>query len=139
MAQSIREVMTPGPQTVPADASVVQAAQAMRSGDVGDVVVVRDGEVCGIITDRDIVVRAVAETRDTGKVTAGEICSRELTTLSATDSVEDAVRIMREKALRRLPIVDDGQLVGIASLGDLAIERDPDSALAVISAAEPNT
>jgi CBS domain-containing protein len=69
----------------------------------------------------------------------GEICSRDLTTIEPTASVEQAVRLMREKALRRLPVVDkSGDVVGIVSIGDVAVERDPRSALADISAAPPN-
>jgi CBS domain-containing protein len=73
------------------------------------------------------------------EVRLGDICSRELTTLAATDTVEEAVRLMADKALRRLPVLDGGRAVGIVSLGDLAIKRDSDSALASISWAPPNT
>jgi CBS domain-containing protein len=138
MAQSIREVMTPTPVACAATATVAEAARFMRDGDVGDVLVERDGAVCGIVTDRDLVVRAIADGRDPNEVTLAEVCSAELTALSPTDSVEDAIRLMREKALRRLPVLDDGTAVGIVSIGDLAEERDPDSALADISAAPPN-
>jgi CBS domain-containing protein len=138
MAQTIRDVMTANPTVYPATATITEAAQAMRDTDVGDVLVERDGSLCGIVTDRDIVVRAVADGRSPAEVRLGDICSRELATLSPSDSVEDAIRIMRDKALRRLPIVDDGQAVGVVSLGDLAIERDRDSALADISAAPPS-
>jgi CBS domain-containing protein len=111
----------------------------MRDAGIGDVIVERDGEVCGIVTDRDIVVRVAAENRTPGDVRLGDICSRELATLAATDIVEDAVRLMADKALRRLPVLDGGRAVGIVSLGDLAIERDPESALASISGAPSNT
>jgi len=139
MAQSIREVMTPDPTTLPSTATVVEAAQAMRDGDFGDVLVEHDGSICGIVTDRDIVVRAVAEERDTGQSRVGDICSHELTALSPDDSVDDAVRLMSDQALRRLPILEGGRAVGIVSLGDLAIEREPDSALGDISEAPPNS
>jgi CBS domain-containing protein len=139
MAQSIREVMTPNPAMCPATSTVADAARFMRDSDVGDVLVERDGTVCGIVTDRDIVVRAIADGQDPAKTKVGDICSRTLVSLSPVDSVEDAVRLMREKALRRLPILEDDRVVGIVSIGDLAVERDPDSALADISAAPPNT
>lgn len=138
MTQSIREVMTTSPMTCPSDAALVKAAQFMRERDLGDVLVEDAGAVCGIVTDRDIVVRAVAEGRDPNGMTVGEICSRDLITLSSTDSAEDAIRLMREHALRRLPIVDGGRAVGIVSIGDLAQQRDPESTLADISAAPPN-
>lgn len=138
MTQTIREVMTASAKTCPATATVSEAAQFMRDGDVGDVLVERDGAVCGIVTDRDIVVRAIAEGKDPKTVKLGDICSQELRSLAPTDTVDDAVRLMRDNALRRLPIMEDGRPVGIVSIGDLAKQRDPDSALADISAAPPN-
>ena len=138
MPQSIQEVMTPNPKTYPATTSIADAARAMRDNNIGDVLVERGGAVCGIVTDRDIVVRAVAEDRSPSEVCLADICSGELTALAPTDSVDDAVQLMRENALRRLPICDDGKAVGIVSLGDLAVNRDPGSALADISARPPN-
>jgi CBS domain-containing protein len=110
----------------------------MRDGSIGDVVVLEDGQVRGILTDWDIVVRVLAEGRDPAGTTVGEICSRELTTLSPTNAIADAVAVMRDKAIRRLPVVEGGRLVGMVSLGDLAVERDPESVLGGISAAPPN-
>ncbi|HEV8299307.1 MAG TPA: CBS domain-containing protein [Acidimicrobiales bacterium] len=136
---TIRDVMTPNPTVCPATTSLADAAKVMRDRDIGDVLVERDGKLCGVVTDRDIVVRGVAADVDPGAVRIGDICSRELATLSPTDSVRDAVALMRERALRRLPIVESGRPVGIVSLGDLAIERDADSALADISAAPANS
>jgi CBS domain-containing protein len=130
--------MTQNPVTVQTTDSIVAAARSMRDGNIGDVVVVERGQIQGILTDRDIVVRALAEGRDPARTTVGEICSRELTTLGPSDSVHDAVTIMRDKAIRRLPVVDGGRPVGIVSLGDLAVERDPESVLGGISAAPPN-
>jgi CBS domain-containing protein len=138
MAHTLREIMTQNPVTVQTTDSVVAAARSMRDGNIGDVVVVERGEIQGILTDRDIVVRALAEGRDPARTTVGEICSRELTTLSPSDQIGDAVTIMREKAIRRLPVVDGGRPIGIVSLGDLAVERDPESTLGGISAAPPN-
>jgi CBS domain-containing protein len=137
-AQLIKEVMTPKPVTLQATETVRTAATKMREADIGDVVVMKDGAVCGIVTDRDITVRAVADGKDADKVKIGDICSRNLVAVSADDSVDDAVRIMREKALRRLPVVEAGKPVGIVSIGDLAMERDQGSALADISAAPGN-
>jgi CBS domain-containing protein len=138
MAQNIRDVMTAHPVTLPATSSLVDAALAMRDFNVGDVIVLEDGQICGIITDRDIVVRAIANGNYPATTKLGEICSRELTTLSPTDTVDDAVRLMRENAIRRLPVVENGQPVGIVSLGDLVIDRDRHSVLGDISAALPN-
>jgi CBS domain-containing protein len=139
MAQQIRELMTPNPVALPGTASVHEAARAMRNAEIGDVIVIENNQVCGIVTDRDIVVRTLAEARDPATTTLADICSHPLLTVSPTDSVEHAVRLMRTHALRRLPVVEGGQPVGIVSLGDLAVERDPSSALGDISAAPPNT
>ena len=136
--RTIREVMTPDPITMPASASLFDAAQKMRAAGIGDVVVLEGEEVCGIVTDRDIVVRGIAEGLDPRTNTLDDICSRILTTVSPDDSIDTAVSLMREKAIRRLPVVKRGRPVGIVSIGDLAIERDSHSALADVSAAPPN-
>jgi CBS domain-containing protein len=134
MAERIQDVMTTNPETLPESTTVREAAEAMRANDIGDVVVVDDnGKLSGILTDRDIVVRVVAEGRDPRTTRIGDIASRDLTAVSPDDPVDRAVQLMRDKAIRRLPAV------GIVSIGDLALDRDPGSALADISAAPPNT
>jgi CBS domain-containing protein len=139
MAQSIRDVMTADPVTIADSSSGLEAAQAMRDADIGDVIVLDDGgQVCGIVTDRDIAVRLVAEGRDPSATKLQEICSRDVAAVSPSDSVGDAVKLMRAKAVRRAPVIQGGEVVGIVSIGDLAVSRDPDSALADISAAPPN-
>ena len=139
MAERIGDVMTTNPQTLPESTTVREAAEAMRANDIGDVVVVDDnGKLSGILTDRDIVVRVVAEGRDPRATRIGDIASRDLTAVSPDDPVDRAVQLMRDKAIRRLPAVDKGKPVGIVSIGDLALDRDPGSALADISAAPPN-
>jgi CBS domain-containing protein len=140
VAQSIREVMTKDPVSLSETTTVTQAARAMRSRDIGDVVVVSEGDdqIRGIVTDRDIVVRVVADGADPDHVTLGEITSRDIVTLTVNDSVDDAIRLMRERDVRRIPVTQAGRAVGIVSLGDLAVERDTDSLLADISVAEPD-
>jgi CBS domain-containing protein len=138
MAQYIRDLMTPHPVALSATSTLVDAAIAMRDFDVGVVIVLDDGQVCGIATDRDIIVRAIANGNYPATTKLGEICSRELTTVSPSDTVDEAVRLMREKAIRRLPVVENGHPVGIVSIGDLATEQEPQSPLADISAAPPN-
>jgi len=138
MAQSLREIMTQQPVTVQTSDTITAAARTMRDANIGDVVVIEDGQVCGMLTDRDIVVRGLAEERDLARTTVGAICSRELTTLSPEDAIGHAVAVMREKAIRRLPVVEGGRAVGIVTLGDLAIAGDPESPLGGISAAPPN-
>jgi len=138
MAQSIREVMTPNPQTVPADATLQDAAREMKQ-DIGAVLVRDNGSVAGILTDRDIVVRAIAEGRDPSSTKVSDVATRDVKTLTPDATVDDAIRIVREENVRRIPVVDEsGKPQGIVSIGDLAVERDRESALADISAASPN-
>jgi CBS domain-containing protein len=138
--ETVADVMTADPVMMPASASILAAAQKMRSAAIGDVLVLDDdgGKILGIVTDRDMVVRAIAEGLDPRVNTLDQICSRTLTTVSPDDSIETAERLMREKAIRRLPVVKRGRPVGIVSLGDLAIEQERDSTLADVSAAPPN-
>ena len=137
MAQPIKDAMTKKPVSLPATSTVADAAQQMSDLNIGDVLIEEDGRLTGIVTDRDLVVRVLAEGRDaTSKL--GDIASSELVFISPTDTAEDAIRLMRERALRRVPVVENGQAVGIVSLGDLAAERDPDSVLGKISSAPPN-
>lgn len=138
MSQLVQDVMTADPITVDASESIVEAARKMREADVGPIIVMDDGSVCGIVTDRDIAVRAVAEGKDPTKVTVGEICSKEVATLSPRDKVSMAIDLMEKIAVRRLPVVQDHKAVGIVSLGDLVVQREPESTLAQISAAPPN-
>lgn len=140
MTQAVREVMTTDVCTCSADSTVMQAAQRMRDNDIGDVIVTEaDGTMCGVVTDRDITVRAVADGHDPNTIRLADICSRDVVTIAPDQDVDEAVRLMRDRAVRRLPVCDDGTPVGIVSIGDLAIERDPESALADISAAPGNS
>jgi CBS domain-containing protein len=138
MAQNIREVMTADPHTVSSDATLEEAAQEMKSDDIGAVLVTDNGDVEGILTDRDIVVRAIAEGRDPSSTKVGDVATRDVRTLTPDSSVDDAIKIVREQNVRRIPVVEDGRPAGIVSIGDLAIERDTDSALADISSEPPN-
>ena len=139
MSESIKEVMTPNPTTLPLSATAEDAATKMRDENIGDVLIVdADGLICGIVTDRDIALQVVASGADPKALKLEHIGTKEVTTLQSDATVEKASALMREKAIRRLPIVDKGKPVGIVSLGDLAIERDPSSALAEISAAPPD-
>ena len=138
MTRQVRDLMAE-PVTVPFDTTLTEAARLMRDADIGDVIVAAQGRPNGLVTDRDIVVRGLAEGHQPNNTTVGEICTRDLATVSPEDPVERAVELMRQLAVRRLPVVEGDQLVGVVSLGDLAIERDQRSALADISAAEPNS
>jgi CBS domain-containing protein len=139
MAQLVREIMVESAVTVESDATLSETARQMRDADIGDVIEVEAMKPVGIVTDRDIVVRAVAETAQPGNMTAGQICSTELVTVRPEDEVKQATTLMRKAAVRRLPVVDDGKLVGVLSLGEIAIDRDETSALSEISSADPNS
>lgn len=139
MAQTVRDVMTRDPLTLPTSATVLQAAQAMHQRNVGDVLVEEGGRLHGILTDRDIVVRAVAAGVAPERTRIGECCSTEPETVGPDEDAATAVDRVRDRAVRRIPVVEDEAIVGIVSLGDLAIHRDRDSALGEISAAPPNT
>jgi CBS domain-containing protein len=138
MAETVREVMTDRVVTVPSTASLMDASRAMADHDIGDVIVVDEGNVSGIVTDRDIVVRAIAKGSEPKTTTVSEVLSGQVQTLGPDASIGEAVRMMTEGAIRRIPVVEGGRPVGIVSIGDLAVERDADSALADISAANPN-
>ncbi|TDD65967.1 CBS domain-containing protein [Jiangella aurantiaca] len=132
--------MTTEVVTLPTDASVRQAAAEMRDHDIGDVMVVDGDTLRGVVTDRDLVVRVLAENGDLdGPV--GDVCSSgDLVTARPDTSVDDVVQMLRQAAVRRVPVIDDQQRpVGMVSIGDLAIVEDSRSALADISAAPPNT
>ncbi|MEU5098435.1 CBS domain-containing protein [Streptomyces sp. NPDC020996] len=138
MADFVREVMRPGAVAVRPDASLVEAAQLMRTQDIGDVLVADGQRVVGVLTDRDITVRAVADGADPLTVSAQSVCTPDPVVVGPDDPVSAAVALMRAHAVRRLPVVEDGLPVGVISLGDLAEAEDPGSALADISRAEPD-
>jgi CBS domain-containing protein len=139
MAEQVRDVMTPEPACVSAEDTTDKAAQLMRDRDVGSIVVTENGSgVAGIVTDRDIVVRAVADGKNPTEVRVSEVASSNPATLSPDDAINDAIGRMREENIRRLPVVEGDRPVGIVSLGDLARAQDPNSVLGDISAAPPN-
>ena len=134
MAESVSDVMTPNPRTVTPSDSLVDAAKIMRDADVGAVVVTESDVVTGIVTDRDVVVRAIAEGANPAEATVADaVEDRELKTVTPDQSVDDVISLMREEKVRRIPVVEDGRAVGIVSIGDLALDREPRSALAQIS------
>ena len=137
---TIQDLMTTDLCALSPQATLAEAAGTMRDRDVGDVLVIDDaGELRGIVTDRDITVRATADGRDPTATQLGDVCTDALVTVAVDDAVDDAVRSMREHAVRRLPVVDgDGTPIGMISIGDLARSEDPSSALADISADAPN-
>lgn len=138
MANTVADVMTAHPATVEADQSVAVAAALMRDHDTGAVIVNDNGRISGIVTDRDITVRLVAAEKGPD-TPVREAYTPAVEAVGPDTTIDQAIQLMRSHAVRRLPVVEDGRAVGIVSLGDLARERDPKSALADISAAEGNT
>lgn len=140
MAETVRDVMTRGPTTVQAGATLADAARVMRDADVGALIVLEGTRLSGIVTDRDIVVRAVADARDAIATSVSDILSEDLVTLTPEDSLDDAARLMRDRAVRRIPVVEGDRAVGIVSLADLS-ERDSEElseTLSEVTSAVPN-
>ncbi|MFD8276700.1 CBS domain-containing protein [Streptomyces flaveolus] len=138
MTQYVRDIMTADPVTVEPQASVTAVARIMRDQDLGAVLVTDGDRLRGLVTDRDLVIRSVAEGGDPEETTVAGACSDDLVTVGPDDELDRAIRLMREHAVRRVPVVDEGHPVRIVALGDLAMERDPGSALGDISVARPN-
>ena len=123
--KSIREVMTPDPQGVETSAPVIEAARIMKQQDVGPVPVLENGRLVGMLTDRDIAVRVVAEGKDPQSTTVGEGASRDLVTIDPQQDLDEALRLMAQHQVRRLPVVEeDGRLVGIVAQADVATQGD---------------
>ena len=120
MGAKVRDVMTPGPIGVDYHQSIGEAARTMRDWGIGAVLVVSNGSLYGLITERDLVIRVVAEARAAGEP-VGPLSSGNLIGVDADADIGEAARLMREHAVRRLPVLEDGQVTGIVSLGDLAI------------------
>src|SRR2546422_463086 len=122
MAESIRDVMTSNPRSLESGSNAVEAARLMRDEDVGIVPIVEGEKLVGTVTDRDIVIRVVAEGKTPESVTVGEIASRELVTIDPQQDLDDALRLMARHKVRRLPVVEeDGKLVGIVAQKDVAM------------------
>ena len=137
---SVGHIMSQDPITVEGSASCQEAARLMRHRNVGEVIVTTGDSLSGMLTDRDITVRGVAEGRDLVDAPVSELCSTELSSLESSQSILEALALMRAKAVRRIPVVDDrGRPVGVVTLGDLALKLEPDSVLSAISSAPANT
>ncbi|MFI7632314.1 CBS domain-containing protein [Microbispora rosea] len=128
MLHTVEEVMTRDPVTLPEEATVVKAAKLMRDRGIGDVLVVGDGRLRGLVTNRDIVVRAVAEGRDLATTPLATLCTCDVVTVGPDHDVAEAARLMREKDVRQLPVVVDGRPIGVVALADLTLALTPGDA-----------
>lgn len=136
---NVRSIMTPDPVMVDVNATLIEAARKMKDKDIGDVLVTdENGQLVGIVTDRDIVVRGIAAGADVGTARVGDVCSKDVVTVHPESAVEHVVRVMRDYAVRRVPVVEDGKPLGVVSLGLLATQFDPQSVLGHISATHAN-
>jgi CBS domain-containing protein len=117
---SIRDLMTESPTTCEPSTTVVEAAKVMANEDVGPVPVVQEGRVVGLVTDRDLVIRVLAEGRDPSSTTIGEIASSDLVTVQPDSDLQEALQLMAQNQVRRLPVVEGEQLVGIVAQADVA-------------------
>ncbi|MGN9775051.1 CBS domain-containing protein [Micromonospora sp. H33] len=134
----VSDVMTKQVIYLPAETSLDEAAKVMKEADIGDVVVTEGATLAGMLTDRDIVVRAVAERSDPAATTIGSIITREVVMIEQNCTAGEAAALMRERGVRRVLVCDsERKLVGIVSLGDLAMQLDPQSALGQISEQAP--
>ena len=135
----MREIMSAAPVCMAPGEPVSAAAKAMKQHGIGTVLVLADGRLNGLVTDRDITVRVLAENRDPRATRIGDICSSELVVLGPDDDAAEATQLIRERAVRRIPVLQDGIPVGVVSIGDLALEKDATSALSGVSSAPPNS
>jgi CBS domain-containing protein len=136
----VREVMTASPRTVTPDTSLAAAARLMKDEDIGDVLVAerKTHRALGIVTDRDIAIRAVAQGSDPDTTSVQDIVSRDLVAAAPTNTVDEAIKLMKDQNVRRLPVIEGGRAIGVITLGDLSVERDVGAVLADISTAAPD-
>ena len=136
--REVREVMTAAPETIDLDAAIRDAAKLMSRSDIGNVIVEEGGLIRGIVTDRDIAIRVVAEGGDPATTTVSQIMTPFPATIPPTASVHEAVQLMREHDVRRLPVVEAGRPIGVVALADLSSSPEAQALLADLSVAPPN-
>lgn len=137
MDTKVRDIMTPDPVGVYYEQTVAEAAKVMRDAGVGAVLVVSGESLSGMVTDRDLVIRGLADGAGPDSP-VGPLCSEKLVGVDANADLADAEKLIREHAVRRLPVIDSGQIVGMVSLADLAASAEPESLLAAVSSARAN-
>jgi CBS domain-containing protein len=120
----VRDVMTSNPTTCEPTATLVDAAKVMAREDVGPVPIVEGGKLVGLVTDRDIIIRAVAEGRDVTSTTVRDVASKDLVTVTADENLDRALQLMAQHQVRRIPVVEGDRVVGIVSQADVARAAD---------------
>ena len=126
MAKSVRDAMTEAPRSIGQSASVVEAALLMREADIGSLPITEDEKLVGMITDRDITTRVVAEAADLATTSVGDVYSQNLISVQPDKELEEALQLMARHQVRRLPVVENGRLVGIVAQADIALSLSGD-------------
>jgi CBS domain-containing protein len=124
MANSVRDAMTADPRSIGKSVSVVEAARLMREQDIGSLPITDDEQLVGMITDRDITMRVVAEAADPNVTSVEDVYSRDLISVEPDNDLEEALGLMARHQVRRLPVVEDGRLVGIVAQADIALSEN---------------
>lgn len=124
MADSVRAAMTEDPRSIARSATVVEAAQLMREQDIGSLPITDDGQLVGMITDRDITTRVVAAAADPKTTSVADVSSGDLVSVEPDHDLDEALRLMARHQVRRLPVVENGRLVGIVAQADIALRKD---------------
>jgi CBS domain-containing protein len=138
MAKSVRDTMTQNPRSIKASASVVEAARLMREEHIGSVPITDDEQLVGMITDRDITTRVVAEAGDPMKTSVGDVYSRDLIIVEPDKGLDEALQLMARHQVRRLPVVENGRLVGIVAQADIALNENDKTGELVEAISQPS-
>ena len=134
MAKSVRDAMTENPRSIGASTSVVEAARLMREEDIGSLPITDDERLVGMITDRDITTRVVAEAADPTSMSVEDVYSRDLVSVEPDEDLDEALQLMARHQVRRLPVVENGRLVGIVAQADIALREDETKTGALVEA-----
>ena len=124
MAKSVRDAMTEEPRSIGTSVLVVEAARLMREAHIGALPITDGEQLVGIITDRDITTRVVAEAADPATTSVGDVCTRDVISVEADRDDDEAVELMAHHQVRRLPVVENGRLIGIVAQADIALTED---------------
>jgi CBS domain-containing protein len=138
MAKSVRDAMTQDPRSIDASASVVEAARLMREQHIGSLPVTEDERLVGMITDRDITTRVVAESAAPETTSVGDVYSRDLISVEPDNGLDDALQLMARHQVRRLAVVENGRLVGMVAQADIALKENDRTGELVGAISEPS-
>jgi CBS domain-containing protein len=138
MAKSVRDAMTENPRSIGQSASVVEAARLMREEHIGSLPITDDEQLVGMITDRDITTRVVAEAADPTTTSVGDVYSRDVVSVGPDNDLDEALQLMARHQVRRLPVVENGRLVGIVAQADVALRENEKTGQLVGAISEPS-